>query len=142
MGTLNFIIISVACLFTLSWLYGIRHKMQMANRASQSTINSTFLYIISIIIVLTFSFSPLNLLWMFPLAIVLGLFSFTFPFSLLSILSRPLEKFVYIGLDWNEIKTLQDDVQEVVRLMKMEKMTKEAAMVIIKDKRSEQKSNS
>lgn len=140
MGTLNIIIVAAACLFTLSWLYGIRYKMQMADRASQSTINTTFLYIVSIILVLIFSFSPLHLLWLFPLAVVLGLLSLTFPFSILSILTIPLEKLVYIGLDWNEIKTLQADVQEVVRLMKTEKMTRDEAMKIIKDKRSARKS--
>ncbi len=136
METINTVIIIVACLFTLSWLYGIRYKMQMADRASQSTINSTFLYIVSIILVLIVGFSPLHLLWMFPLAVVISLLSLTFPFSLISILSIPIEKLAYIGLDWDKIQTLQDDVKEVIRLMKMEKMTREDAMKIVKEKRS------
>jgi hypothetical protein len=139
MGTINIIIITVASLFTLIWLYAIRYNMQRANRASQSSINSTSLHIVCILIVVIFKISALHLLWMFPVSVIIGLLYLTLPFSLISILAIPLEKLLYIGLDRNEIKKQNDDVREVIRLMKMEKMTREDAMKIVKGKRSEQK---
>lgn len=134
MTTLEIIILVIVVLFALTWLYGIRYKMQTADRAAPNTINTTFLIFVSILIVLIFDISAYHLLWMIPASVIIGLLSLMFPFSLISFLSIPLEKIAYIGLDWNKIKKLQDDIQEVIKLMKDEKLTKEEAIKRVKEK--------
>ena len=141
MGIVETILIIIASIFTLSWVYGIRHYMQMANRASQLNINATFLYILSILLVLILKLSPFHLLWMMPTSVLVGRFYQVLPFSLITKLSIPFEKLIYIGLDWNEINNLHDDIRETVKLVTMENKTQEEAIKIVKERKILRKSN-
>jgi len=56
------------------------------------------MFALSLFIVPIFGFSPFHLLWMFPVSFVLGMLSFVFPFSLLSVLGRTFGTICCIGL--------------------------------------------
>jgi hypothetical protein len=56
------------------------------------------MFALSLIIVPIFGFSPFHLLWMFPISFILGMLSFAFPFSLLSVPGRTFGTICCIGL--------------------------------------------
>lgn len=141
MEIVNIIIIFFASLLTIIWFYGIRRYAKLGNRASQANINSTFLFIISLLVVFIFNISPLHLLWMFPASAIIGLLYLNFPFILVNIPATYLERLAYLGLDHNKIRDLKFEVEDVIELMTKEKLTKEEAIKRVKNRRDERRSN-
>ncbi len=88
----------LGALITMFWAYGIRSYVRRGQGVSQQTVNQTMMFALSLIIIPIFGFSPFHLLWMFPVSFVLGMLSFVFPFSLLSVPGRTFGAICCIGL--------------------------------------------
>ena len=75
----------VAATMAAVWSFGVRNMVRSDSGVTQMTVNTAMLFVVVVVLVPATSVSPLYLLWMFPLAWLLGTLSLAFPFSLLSI---------------------------------------------------------
>lgn len=73
MTILGYIVYGIGVLVTLSWLGGIRLHTIKGEGVSGGTVNVTVLFVVSLVIVPIFQFSPLHLLWMFPISVLFGI---------------------------------------------------------------------
>ena len=115
---LSWIVIGVAALLVLTWIYGIRTHTLRGSPPTKMTVNTTMLWTACLVIVLTTKISPLHLLWLFPLSLIIGTFSLAFPFSLLSIPGWLFGRLCTIGIDPKEVErntALQRRFSELVR---------------------------
>jgi len=92
-----------AALIALGWVYGVRSYLGRGRPVQQQTINIIMLFCVSLIAAPTLG-SSLHLLWMFPAAILLGLLSLSFPFSLLTPPGYYFGLLCSVGLDHNNVK--------------------------------------
>ena len=89
----------VGAVVTVSWAYGIRSYVRTGQGVTQQTLNQTMMFALALIIVPVFDLSPFQLLWMFPVGLVVGGLAFAgFPFSLLSAPGRVFRAICCIGL--------------------------------------------
>jgi hypothetical protein len=49
------------------------------------------------------NFSPFHLLWLLPVAFIVGMLSLAFPFSLVSVFGKPFGHICCLGLDGDEV---------------------------------------
>lgn len=102
MKYIGYIIYSVGVLIASSWFLGIRTSFKRNLGASKLTVNTTMLFIVSLVLIPSLSISPFHLLWLFPASWFLGELSFLFPFSLLSIPGRIVLMVACVGIDLHE----------------------------------------
>jgi hypothetical protein len=86
----------VAAAVTGVWIYGLR-KLAVQG-ITRGTVNTAMLFFVSVLMVPTIGLSPFHLLWIFPMAWILGTFHLAFPFSLLSIFGRVFFMLCSIGV--------------------------------------------
>lgn len=98
MQILGYIIYGIGVLIALAWGFFIRGKARGEQATSKMHETNGMLMIISLILISVFSWSPLHLLWMFPLAFLLGLLSMIPPFKLLWPLASIYGSLWYIGI--------------------------------------------
>lgn len=98
MNILDIIVIIIASIFALSWIYGIRRYVASGQGITRQTVNTTMLFILSIAAVLFLKWSPLLLFILFPVSWLLGVMSLAFPFSLLWIVGRYFALLFIIGV--------------------------------------------
>lgn len=98
MNILEIIIVIVACVFTVSWIFGIRKYVASGQGITKQTVNTTMLFVLSIAVVLFLKWSPLLLFVLFPVSWLLGVMSLAFPFSILWILGRYFALLFTIGV--------------------------------------------
>ena len=67
-----------ATIWTLGWAHSIRVEIRNSGSLTQQTVNIGMLMAISVLATLLLGSSPFHLLWMFPLAFVLGALSLAF----------------------------------------------------------------
>ena len=123
----GYIVYGIGILLALGWLIGIRIYTNSGQGVTMSTVNTTMLFIVSLIIVLAINLDPLHLLWMYPVSFLLGMFSLVFPFSLLSIPGRLVEWITCIGLNHSEIEIKKKRIQQLQKLITTENITAEEA---------------
>jgi hypothetical protein len=88
------------CVFmTIMWIIGIRTYTLQGRPPTKQTVHTTMLFVVSVVLVPMLSWSPLHLLWMFPVSFILGLLSHGFPLSLLMLPGRVFFGLACIGLD-------------------------------------------
>ena len=97
------LVYAVCMILTLIWLLGIRLHTKTREGVAQGTVNITMLFIVSLTLVPLLYLSPFHLIWMFPLAVVVGMLSNHFPFSLLSIPGYMLWRITCIGIDTSDV---------------------------------------
>lgn len=115
----------VAIIMTLSWMYGIRSYVSKGQGLMMGTVNSTVLFIISIVVLLATQKSYLHLLWAFPASILLGTLSQTvFPLTLLSHLGNLVARVCIVGID-REAARQNFERRELVEGWVREGLTKE-----------------
>lgn len=88
----------IGAVLTISWAYGVRRYVRSGQGISQQTVNQTMLFALSLLVVPVFGLSPFHLLWMFPVAFILGALSLAFPFSTLSVPGRMFGAICCVGL--------------------------------------------
>jgi len=98
MNILGIIVIIIASIFALSWIYGIRRYVASGQGITRQTVNTTMLFVLSIAAVIFLKWSPLLLFVLFPVSWLLGVMSLAFPFSLLWIVGRYFALLFTIGV--------------------------------------------
>lgn len=96
---LAYIVYGVGIVLTVIWLLGIRVHTKTGQGVAATTVNITMLFIVSLALVPLLELSPFHLLWFFPVSVVLGMLSGSFPFSLLSYPGRVIWRLACVGLD-------------------------------------------
>ena len=74
-------ILGSAVLFILSGIVWIRRRVAAGAAVTHVVLSSNAMYVIATVTVVVFDLSPLHLLWLFPVAFVVGLMSLLPPFS-------------------------------------------------------------
>ncbi|MBZ0072928.1 MAG: hypothetical protein K8I04_14525 [Gammaproteobacteria bacterium] len=90
-------------LITVIWLYGIRTNTRTREGVAAGTVNTTLLFVVSLVLLPQMEFPAFHLLWAFPAALVIGLLHTAFPFSLVSIPGYILWRLVCIGIDTSDV---------------------------------------
>lgn len=98
----------------LSWAYGVRYYVRTGREVSQLTVNQTMLIVASVVAVPLLDFSPFHLLWLLPLAFIVGRLSLVFPFSLVSLFGRPFGHICCLGLNHAEVARNTQRVEQRV----------------------------
>jgi hypothetical protein len=111
MEIVGYIVYGVGVVLAITWIIGIRTHSNSGQGVTMPTVNSTMLFIVSLVVVVAFELSPFHLLWMYPVSFVLGMLSLAFPLSLLSIPGNILAFIACIGLDQQEIQRNKARVQ-------------------------------
>jgi ABC-type Co2+ transport system permease subunit len=88
----------IATSMALAWAYGIRSYVKSGAGVTQMTVNTAMLFAVSVVVIPLTGISPFHLLWMFPVAWLLGTLSLLFPISLLSIPGLVFRAICCIGL--------------------------------------------
>jgi hypothetical protein len=117
MQVISYVVYAIAALLTATFLLGIRTHTASGTGVTNQSVNTTFLFIVSLAVIPVGSLSPLHLLWMFLLSWVLGTLSLAFPFSLLSIPGRLVFHLACIGLDAAEIQLRRERFKKFQSLM-------------------------
>lgn len=104
MQILEYIVYAIGVLVAITWLRGIRSYIARGSRITRQTVNTTMLFIVSLVLVPTIPFSSFHLLWMFPASFFIGTLSLVFPFSLLSVPGQAIFHIACLGLDYDEVE--------------------------------------
>lgn len=139
MEIINTIIVFLSILLTMLWSASIRKKAKLGERAHQGNINSTFLFFISLLVVLIFGLSPLHLLWLFPVSALVGQFYEIFPLFLICFPALYFEKLLYIGINVRERYEMKRDTDEILNSVGEKKITKEEGFQKLLNKMREKK---
>lgn len=131
MAVISWVVYAVALFITVSSLAHIRYKTSTGEGVPITTINGTLLFVISLIVIPAWGFSPFHVLWVFPASYILGSMSLMLPFSILSILGRPLGFLVCLGLDQDEIRKRQERVSKMQEIVYEEGCSFEEAREIL-----------
>lgn len=103
MEVLGWILWAVGLLLGLSWAYGVRTYVRTGQGVQQATVNQTMLMLAAVLAVPLLNFSPFHLLWLLPVAFIVGMLSLAFPFSLVSVFGKPFGHICCLGLDGDEV---------------------------------------
>ena len=103
MEILGLILWAVGLLLGLSWAYGVRNYVRTGRGVQQATVNQTMLMLAAVVAVPLLRFSPFHLLWLLPVAVIVGMLSLAFPFSLVSLVGRPFGRICCLGLNRDEV---------------------------------------
>jgi len=126
------IVLIVAIILIAPSIIGIRKNTRYGNIVTIQTVNTTMLWCITTLCVLIFKFSFIHLLWLFPLGFLIGTFSITFPFLLISPLGRLFGQLCCFGISKDEI--MHNYVKmEMYKNLIQQGMTPEEAFEIVKD---------
>lgn len=90
-------------LITVIWLLGIRTNTRTREGVSAGTVNTTLLFVVSLVLLPQIELPAFHLLWAFPTALVIGLLHTAFPFSLVSIPGYILWRIVCVGIDTSDV---------------------------------------
>ena len=123
MLTLGYIVYGVGILLAIVWMLGLRTYTRDGRGIQMTTVNITMLFIISLVLISVLHISPLNLLWMYPVSIALGMLSLVFPFSLLSLPGHVIYFIACIGLSKNEIDRNKERIRRGVELVQRDGLT-------------------
>ena len=124
---IEFVLYGIAIFMAITWMVGIRTYTKRGTRPTMSTINTTVLFIASLITIPILEISALHFLWVYPVAIFIGMLSIFRPFSILSILGNILFKTVCLGLNFEEINKAEERIRRGVELVNKEGLTVEEA---------------
>ena len=127
MEIIEFVLYGIAIFMAITWMVGIRTYTKRGTRPAMSTVNTTVLFIASLITIPILEVSALHFLWIYPVAIFIGMLSTSPPFSILSILGNILFKIVCLGLNYEEINKAEERVRRGVELVNKEGLTVEEA---------------
>lgn len=123
MEVAGYIVYGIGAVLVIIWLAGIRSYRHQGRIASMGTVNTTMLFILSLIVVASLKLSPFHLLWMYPTSFVLGLLSSAFPFSLLSIPGQLVRYGACIGLNKDEVRRNRHRIERGTHLVKHDGLT-------------------
>lgn len=127
MEILEYITLGIGVILALGWLAGIRSYTLSGQNVTMQTVNTTMLFIVSLVVVVILNLPYFHLLWMYPTSFILGFMSMIFPFTLLSIFGNVIAFIACIGLDPNEVKKNNDRILRGVELVHDEGLTIEEA---------------
>lgn len=103
MEILCYVIYGIGLIVTISWLFNIRHNTKTGQGVGGGIVNTTILFIISLVLIPLLKLSPFHLFWLFPVSMMLGLIlsrlSHYFPFSLLSYPGHAFWRLICMGLN-------------------------------------------
>lgn len=98
MNIVEILILLMAIIITLSWIYGIRTFVSSGKGITRQTVNTVMLFAFSIILIFLYKASFFHLFWMFPLSWLIGILSLAFPISLLWIPGSVFARIITIGI--------------------------------------------
>jgi hypothetical protein len=117
----------LAVIIVLGWFSGTRSKVKAGGGVQIQTLDTLFLFVVSLIFVAILDWSPLNLLWMFPVSWICGFLSLHFPFSILQPLGNMVGIIACIGLNRAEVAKNRRRVEKYEKLVFLEHMSVEDA---------------
>jgi len=117
MEVVGWILWAVGLFFGLSFAYGVRTYVRTGQGVQQATVNQTMLMLGAVVAVPLLDFSPFHLLWLLPVAFILGGLSLSFPFSLVSLVGIPFGHICCLGLDRDEVARNTQRVQRFRELV-------------------------
>jgi hypothetical protein len=142
MGTINIILIVLSILIIIISFLKIRNAAKYGERAPQSNINTTFLILISILLVLVFNIPFPHVIWMLIASIIVGHLSKIFPFILISIPAAYLiERIAYIGLNHQKILETKYEIEDTLKDIAAGKLTQEEATKKLLEKAKKKNQN-
>jgi len=127
MEIIEFVLYGIAIFMAITWMVGIRTYTKRGTRPAMSTVNTTALFIVSLITIPILEISAFHFLWIYPVAIFIGFLSISPPFSILSILGNILFNIVCLGLNFEEINRAEERIRRGVELVHKEGLTVEEA---------------
>jgi hypothetical protein len=127
MHAIGIVLWIIATAVGIGWGAEVRRHVRTGQGIQQGTVNTAMLFLLSVILVAVLRLSPFHLLWMFPVALLLGLLSLAFPFSLLSIPGRFYGNLWCIGLDQAEVQRNTRRVRRYEELLVLERLQPEEA---------------
>ena len=133
MEILKYIFYALGVIVTVGWLYGIRVHTMTGEGVNKGTVNITMLFLISLILVPLLDISTFHLLWLFPLSVILGFLSITFPFSVLWIPGRIVWRMACIGIDMEEASKRHEKIRRAQELVLREGLSVEEAIKRVKE---------
>ncbi len=133
---LGWLIWLVGLVVAVGWAFGVRTTLRSGSGITQQTVNTTMLFFLSLIAVLSLQVTPYHLLWLFPLSWVVSTLSLAFPFSLLSIPGRLFRGVCCIGLDWHEVQKNEERLARAKELLQ-EGLSPEEVKEILSDEGSD-----
>jgi hypothetical protein len=123
----GYIVYGIGIILAITWMIGIRTYTKSGQGVTMSTVNTTMLFIVSLVVVPILNLTPLHLLWMYPASFILGMLSLAFPFSLLSIPGNIVAFIACAGLNQEEVQNNKDRIQRGLELVHSEGLTVEEA---------------
>jgi hypothetical protein len=118
----------------ITWFIGIRKFTKSGEGIDRGCVNTTMLFIVSLIMVPLIDLSPLHLLWMFPVSIGMGSLSILcFPFNLLSLAGQVVGNIACFGLDPTIVQRNKKKLHRYAELRQFEGLTIEEAMKRLKE---------
>jgi hypothetical protein len=114
---LGWILWVVGLVLGLSFAYGVRTYVRTGQGVQQATVNQTMLILAAVVAVPLLGFSPFHLLWLLPVAFIVGMLSLIFPFSLVSLVGRPFGRICCLGLDRAEVARNTERVRRFQELI-------------------------
>jgi len=126
----------VGLIVAVGWAFGVRTTLRSGSGITQQTVNTTMLFFVSLLVILSFRISPYHLLWLFPLSWLMGTLSLAFPFSLLSIPGGLFRGMCCIGLDWDEVQKNEERLARAKELLQ-EGLSPEEIKELLSDEESE-----
>jgi len=124
---LGWILWAVGLCLGLSFVYGVRTYVRTGRGVQQATVNQTMLILAVVVAVPLLDFSPFHILWLLPVAYIVGMLSLAFPFSFVSLLGKPFGHICCLGLDRDEVARNTQRVERFQELV-MGGMSPEEAM--------------
>jgi hypothetical protein len=98
MHTGGIIVYIISVLFAVNWGILMRYKAKKEHSTEKPFEVFGLLLFVSVILIPVFSISPFHLLWMSPVAYILGFLSLVYPFKLLWPIASLYSSLWYIGL--------------------------------------------
>ena len=127
MEIVGYIVYGIGIVLAGSWLYGIRKLTNSGLGVQMATVNTTMLFIVSLVLMPILKLSPFHLLWMYPASIVIGMLTLAFPFSLLSIPCQYVAWVACIGLNHEKVAIRKEQIHKIQELMITENISAEDA---------------
>jgi hypothetical protein len=118
-------------LVSVTWIFGIRTYTLRGDPPTRMTVNTTMLFVVSLVLVPLLSLSPFHLLWMFPASLVLGVLSLAFPFSLLWLFGQWFFLLACVGLDREKAIRNRVRLEKLSDVISQESVTPERARELL-----------
>lgn len=130
----GYVVYGLGLIIAISWISGTRSKIGSGDSVQIQTLNTLFLFIVSLLLIPLLKWSPLNLLWMYPVSWILGVLSLAWPLAFLSPFGNLIGTIACIGLDKTMVTRNRLRRQKLLELMTTENISAQEARKKLEEK--------